>query len=169
MIVKSYLSILTLTSAFLAPCFSYVGVSHVNSVGLTNTPGTSSYAFPEKNLTTIFYESLNPSPFIVTLVLPVNGPKHGLIEYIAYGGPTIDDTFNANISFIHAFDQPPNINILESYGSYINVVDSLAFGFNGFSSSNYTGDHFLASTSNTNVSSTNLLDVRFPPSSKLPT
>lgn len=46
---------------------------------------------------------------------------------------------------------------------------SLAFGLIGLSSSKATVDHFLASTSKTYVSSTNLLPVLFPPSSKLPT
>jgi len=55
----------------------------------------------------MFYESVNPSPVIVVLVLPVNGPNFGSIEKIAYGGPVIVDTFKLQISFNQSFFHPP--------------------------------------------------------------
>lgn len=62
---------LKVTSASLAPTLSKEGVSAFNSFSLTKIPYTSGgLGLPVSNLTTILPVSLNPSPVIVTLVLP---------------------------------------------------------------------------------------------------
>jgi len=69
---------LKVTSASLAPIPSKLGVSQCNSFSLTKIPYTSGgFGLPLSNLTTMLPVSLNPSPIIVTFVLPVKGPKFG--------------------------------------------------------------------------------------------
>lgn len=108
--------ILTDTSTFFGPNYSNEGVSQVIVYSFTKTPVTSfSFFPPAENLTKIFAESLKPSPVITHFDFPVNGPKLGLIEKIAYGGPVMVEMFNAHMSSSQVLDHPPWTINLESF------------------------------------------------------
>lgn len=58
-------------------------------------------------MTVIIPDSMNPSPVILTFVLPVNGPSFGLIQKIAYGRLVIVETLRLHTSLSQLLFQPP--------------------------------------------------------------
>jgi hypothetical protein len=108
------------------------GDSHQHSLSATQLAGTSYSLDPTLNITSILPFYFKPTPFTVTLVLPVTGPLFGPIEYMAYFGPVILDVFKHHISLNHLLFQPPNITIWQSLLKII-LQESLSLGKTGLS------------------------------------